>query len=53
LENWRRGAKLPFALGPNNSLGGPGYAHQVFLTSVLIITYVDFSVEFIFLFTFN
>jgi hypothetical protein len=23
LENWRRGAKFPFALGPKNSLGGP------------------------------
>jgi hypothetical protein len=23
MENWRRGAKFPFALGPNNSLGGP------------------------------
>ena len=53
---WRiggRGTKFPFALGPKNSLGGPGYAHQVFLTSVLIITDVAFSVEFIFLFTFN
>jgi len=27
MENVRRGAKFPFALGPNNSLGGPGYAH--------------------------
>ena len=52
---WRigGGAKFPFALGLKNSLGGSGYAHQVFLTSVLIITYVAFSVEFIFLFTFN
>jgi len=23
FENWRRGAKFPFALGPKKSLGGP------------------------------
>jgi hypothetical protein len=24
LENWRRGAKFPFELGPKKILGGPG-----------------------------
>ena len=39
LDNWRRGARLPFALGPKHSLGALGhicYWNLEFLNNVII-----------------